>query len=355
MAAAAAMGATLPAEAAASPAAAAEEAACGAEAAASLLASLSLSAAAPQPPVPAAVVEPAAFEVAALTAAPPAAAPADPTTQSQWASTVVAFSSQFSASDNAAVQLLGPTHVFPAGGHSPQAWSAVPRPGGGGKEWVRLSFGKPMWASELHVFETANPGSLSRIRFASEAAGQHAADSEWVEVWRAQDGLGPATRAGNGGAAGESGGEFRMLSPKLNAAALELPVKLVELELDTSQWGEEYWSEYDAVRLVGWPVDPSDLNPQLTSPFLQRLPWEGARQYDARARFVQRSLPAAPPGDAVAEMRQAALSMVWVNHKALGCRYPEAVEQQVGLTATKASLLGIEGDLRAAEAAAAAQ
>ena len=163
MAAAAAMGATLPAEAAASPAVAAEEAARGAEAAASLLASLSLSAAAPQPPVPAAVVEPAAFEVAALTAAPPAAAPADPTTQSQWASTVVAFSSQFSASDNAAVQLLGPTHVFPAGGHSPQAWSAVPRPGGGGKEWVRLSFGKPMWASELHVFETANPGSLSRI------------------------------------------------------------------------------------------------------------------------------------------------------------------------------------------------
>jgi len=79
--------------------------------------------------------------------------------------------------------------------------------------------------------------------------------------------------------------------------------------------------------------------------------------------------------------------MVWVNHKALGCRYPEAVEQQVGrsvskawrycdpfkvrldsvtssltyftwqvgLTANKASLLGIEGDLRAAEAAAAAQ
>ena len=58
---------------------------------------------------------------------------------------------------------------------------------------------------------------------------------------------------------------------------------------------------------MGWAVDPSDLNPRLTSPFLQRLPWEGARQYDARARFVQRALPAAPPGDAVAEMRQAAL------------------------------------------------
>ena len=34
--------------------------------------------------------------------------------------------------------------------------------------------------------------------------------------------------------------------------------------------------------------------------------------------------------------RQAALSMVWVNHKALGCRYPEAVEQQVGRSVSKA-------------------
>ena len=72
---------------------------------------------------------------------------------------MVAFSSQFSASDNAAFQLLGPTRVFPAGGHSPQAWSAVPRPGGGGKEWVRLAFSKPVWPSELHVFETVNLGS----------------------------------------------------------------------------------------------------------------------------------------------------------------------------------------------------
>jgi len=59
------------------------------------------------------------------------------------------------------------------------------------------------------------------------------------------------------------------------------------------------------VRLVGWPVEGGG-RPRLTSPFLQRLPWEGQRQYDARARFVQTSLPAAPPGDAVAEMRQAA-------------------------------------------------
>ena len=102
--------------------------------------------------------------LAALPAATllPAAPPADPTTESQWASKVEAFSSQFSASDNAAFQLLGPTRVFPAGGHSPQAWSAVPRPGGGGKEWVRLAFSKPVWPSELHVFETVNPGSLIR-------------------------------------------------------------------------------------------------------------------------------------------------------------------------------------------------
>ena len=47
--------------------------------------------------------------------------------------------------------------------------------------------------------------------------------------------------------------------------------------------------------------------------------------------------------------------MVWVNARVLGCRYPEAVEQQVGLSSSKASLLGIEGDLRAAAVTSAMQ
>ena len=232
----------------------------------------------------------------------------------------------------------------------------MPRPNGVGKEWVRLSFKRPMWVSELHVFETFNPGSLCCVRFASEAVGPHAADSDWVDVWHVQDGAGPATRLGaSGAAAGEAemAAACRILSPKLRAAAMEIAVRLVELELDTSQWGEEYWSELDAVRLVGWPIDPKALAPQLTSPYLQRLPWESAGSYHARTRFVTRAMPATPPGDAVAEMRQAALSMVWANANQLGCRYPDAVEQQAGICIVKASLLSIEGELRAAQATAA--
>ena len=64
-------------------------------------------------------------------------------------------------------------------------------------------------------------------------------------------------------------------------------------------------------------------------------------------------MPATPPGDAVAEMRQAALSMVWANANQLGCRYPDAVEQQAGICIVKASLLSIEGELRAAQVTAA--
>ena len=47
--------------------------------------------------------------------------------------------------------------------------------------------------------------------------------------------------------------------------------------------------------------------------------------------------------------------MVWSNAKTLGCRYPEAVEQQCGISTAKASLLSVEGERRAAQAAAAAQ
>ena len=58
------------------------------------------------------------------------------------------------------------------------------------------------------------------------------------------------------------------------------------------------------------------------------------------------------PGVAEYEtMRQDALSMVFANHKELGCRYPAAVEQAVGLEAGGHTGMSVEGELRAASAA----
>ena len=281
----------------------------------------------------------------------------------QWASAVVAFSSQFSASDHAAVQLLGPSRVHPRAGSNHRAWSPVPRPGAAGREWVRLAFKQPVWPSELLVYETHHPGSLSRVRFAREAAGAHAEDSEWVEAWAATDGGG-----------GASGGASRIFSPKLRAAAVAAaPVRLVELEIDTTRWDEATWSEFDAVKLVGVAASQDELMAAVGggggggggggamggggggSAFLQRLPWESESDFAARADFARRRVPAAAD-DAAAQMRQAALSMVWANMKKLGCRYPTAVENQVGLAgggptglaaaAGAPSLLALQGDLR---------
>ena len=49
--------------------------------------------------------------------------------------------------------------------------------------------------------------------------------------------------------------------------------------------------------------------------------------------------------------RQTALSMVYANHKELGCRYPETIEKSVGLQTAGHTGMLVEGELRAAEAA----
>ena len=58
---------------------------------------------------------------------------------SQWVCVLLGASSQFSASDNSAKQLLGAPRVFPKAGSCVRAWSAVPRPGQR-LEWVRVGF-----------------------------------------------------------------------------------------------------------------------------------------------------------------------------------------------------------------------
>ena len=105
---------------------------------------------------------------------------------SQWASSLLGFSSQFSAGDNSAMQVLGENRVTKgkaAGGSSVKAWSAVPRPGET-KEWVRLGFKTAVVATEVHVFESFTPGSVSAIRLADSTE----APFVWVDVYTRADG-----------------------------------------------------------------------------------------------------------------------------------------------------------------------
>lgn len=170
--------------------------------------------------------------------------------------------------------------------------------------------------------------------------------------------------------------------------------------MDTTFWGEAFWSEIDAVQVVGERASEA-----LTSD-VKRQPWEtdlgyqvghmmgghgshdgratghmmcghghmtgGLRSHDvqpcsvmaprlvtapvssqARARFVaewRRTHGAATTEEEV--MRHAALSMVYSNNRFLGCRYPEIIEKAVGCARQGVTGMSVEGELRAAGAAA---
>ena len=88
-----------------------------------------------------------------------------------------------------------------------------------------------------------------------------------------------------------------------------------------------------------------------------KQPWESERAHAARAQAAQRAMPppaqtaAAAPESDDAQMRRAALSMVWANAKLLGCRYPAEVEAAAGVRRAGEALSGyaVESALRAAE------
>lgn len=78
----------------------------------------------------------------------------------QWASKVVAFSSELTPVQYAAQQALGKPNVLPAGGQNPNAW-APDRPDR--KEFLKLGFETPMQVRQIAIAESHNPSALYRV------------------------------------------------------------------------------------------------------------------------------------------------------------------------------------------------
>jgi len=275
----------------------------------------------------------------------------------QWASRVIAFSSQFSASDNGAIQLLGAPKHFPSSGSAIGCWSALPQPGRS-IEWVRLGLTRQvtLWPDSFDLYETYHPGSVYCIRVAPDA---RVPPEQWLVAWSRDE---DEVQAAASGTLPSS----RIFTPSLHAAVLGTACGAFEIQMDTTGWNEEYWSEVDAVRTIGSPLPGSSAAEAgavrqdfaVTDSPVSRQAWETDRSFAARARFASSLLP---PGrspatmaskGSVEGMRLAALSMVWQNTHELGCVYPAQVAEQIGVRATAASGLSVEGELRAQKAAA---
>lgn len=84
----------------------------------------------------------------------------------QWATKVIAFSSELTPVQYSAQQVLGKPNVLPAGGQSPNAW--VPdKPKR--KEFLKLGFANPVSIRQIAIAESHNPSAIFRVFVYDEA------------------------------------------------------------------------------------------------------------------------------------------------------------------------------------------
>lgn len=91
---------------------------------------------------------------------------ATPTRPTVWASSVRGFSSEYGTPSWAATQVLGPPNVFPRHGDIQQAWAS--RGADDRDEWIEVGFGHARSIAAVIVYETYNPGAISRVTLSAD-------------------------------------------------------------------------------------------------------------------------------------------------------------------------------------------
>ena len=86
----------------------------------------------------------------------------------QWATKVIAFSTELTPTQYSAEQVLGKPNVMPYGGQNPSAWTPDRK---GRKEFIKIGFANPMQIEQIAIAESANPSALFRV-LAYDVAGQ---------------------------------------------------------------------------------------------------------------------------------------------------------------------------------------
>ena len=84
----------------------------------------------------------------------------------QWASKVIAFSSELTPVQYSAQQVLGKPNVLPSGGQSPNAW-APDKPKR--KEFLKVGFANPISIQQIAIAESYNPSAIYRVLAYDEA------------------------------------------------------------------------------------------------------------------------------------------------------------------------------------------
>jgi len=85
--------------------------------------------------------------------------------KAQWAWKVVKYSSQFSKTNKAAMQILGQPNVMPRGGEAPTAWAVKFKEGKEADKnaFIRVEYEKPSIIQQVVIAESFNPGAITKI------------------------------------------------------------------------------------------------------------------------------------------------------------------------------------------------
>lgn len=153
----------------------------------------------------------------------------------QWASKVVAFSSQYDEPEWSAKQALGAPNVV-AYGDNNKAWA--PKTSDAGKEFLTLEFAKPVYSTGVTIRETSGYGFVTGVDVIDTNNVSHRA-------WRGTD---------------------TSVDGKINNFQATWPrtaylVKAVKVSMNTALRGG--WEEIDAVRLHGVEPLSGSLAPRL--------------------------------------------------------------------------------------------
>jgi hypothetical protein len=88
----------------------------------------------------------------------------------KWADKIDDFSSEYGIANYGSTQVKGPPDVYPSSGDEPKAWAQmdVDTP----NEFITVGYSTPVVAESVWVFETFNPGAISKITVTA-ADGDH--------------------------------------------------------------------------------------------------------------------------------------------------------------------------------------
>jgi hypothetical protein len=93
----------------------------------------------------------------------------------QYASSVIAFSSQYSPTTWSAAQALGKQNVHPSYGDINKAWASLKADES--REFLVLGLDTPQTAKTIEIYETYNPGAIDSVFV------RRADSGDWIKVY----------------------------------------------------------------------------------------------------------------------------------------------------------------------------